>query len=106
MASIPVDAVPISRSRASRSPRGLALPKRLVPAALLLPSLLFLAVVFALLALEQNRRGAGQRPIRSGMQVRPAGHGKAARSSERSANNPCPPAAAALARETAARRRC
>ncbi len=51
MASIPVDAAPISRSRASRSPRGLALPKRLVPAALLLPSLLFLAVFFALPAL-------------------------------------------------------
>ena len=70
MASIPVDAVPISRSRASRSPRGLALPKRLVPAALLLPSLLFLAVFFALPALEQNRGGTVQRPIRPGMQVR------------------------------------
>jgi putative spermidine/putrescine transport system permease protein len=51
MASIPVDAVPISRSGASRPPRGVALPKRLVPAALLLPSLLFLAVFFALPAL-------------------------------------------------------
>src|ERR1700704_6589350 len=51
MASIPVDAAPISRSRASRSPRGLALPKRLTPVALLLPSLLFLAAFFALPAL-------------------------------------------------------
>src|SRR5258707_7112192 len=48
MASMPVETVAISRSGASRSERGLALPKRLLPAALLLPSLLFLAVFFAL----------------------------------------------------------
>jgi putative spermidine/putrescine transport system permease protein len=51
MASIPAETVAISRSGAPRSPRGLALPKRLMPAALLLPSLLFLAVFFALPAL-------------------------------------------------------
>jgi putative spermidine/putrescine transport system permease protein len=51
MASIPVDAVPLPRSHTSRLPRGLAVPKRLLPAALLLPSLLFLAVFFALPAL-------------------------------------------------------
>src|SRR5882724_3153431 len=51
MASIPVDAAPMSRSGAARSARGLALPARLMPAVLLLPSLLFLAVFFALPAL-------------------------------------------------------
>jgi putative spermidine/putrescine transport system permease protein len=51
MVAIPVDTAPISRPRALRSARGLALPQRLIPAALLLPSLLFLAVFFALPAL-------------------------------------------------------
>jgi hypothetical protein len=51
MASIPAETVAISRSAASRSGRDLALPRRLMPAALLLPSLLFLAVFFALPAL-------------------------------------------------------
>jgi putative spermidine/putrescine transport system permease protein len=51
MAAIPVDTVPISRPRAPLSVRGGTLPTRLVPAALLLPSLLFLTVFFALPAL-------------------------------------------------------
>jgi putative spermidine/putrescine transport system permease protein len=51
MAAIPVDTVPISRPRAPLSARGLALPKRLMPAALLLPSMLFLAAFFAVPAL-------------------------------------------------------
>jgi putative spermidine/putrescine transport system permease protein len=51
MAAIPVDTVPISRPRAPLSSRGLALLKRLMPAALLLPSMLFLAAFFALPAL-------------------------------------------------------
>jgi putative spermidine/putrescine transport system permease protein len=51
MAANPVDTVPISRPRAPLSARGVALPPRLTPVALLLPSLLFLAVFFALPAL-------------------------------------------------------
>jgi len=59
-----------------------------------------------LIAFEQNR--GGWISDRSARVCRFAlvGHRKAARSSEMSANNPCPPAAAALARETAASRRC
>src|SRR5712664_3258806 len=51
MASIPADTLAMSRSGAWRSPRCLALPTRLMPAVLLLPSLLFLAAFFALPAL-------------------------------------------------------
>lgn len=51
MAAIPADNVPISRTGAPLLVRGAALPKRLMPAALLLPSLLFLAAFFALPAL-------------------------------------------------------
>src|SRR3981081_2644115 len=51
MASIPADTLAMSHSGASRSARGLALPTRLMPAVWLLPSLLFLAVFFALPAL-------------------------------------------------------
>jgi putative spermidine/putrescine transport system permease protein len=51
MATILADNVPISRTRAPLLLRGAAFPKRLMPAALLLPSLLFLAAFFALPAL-------------------------------------------------------
>jgi putative spermidine/putrescine transport system permease protein len=51
MAAIPADNVPTSRTRAPLLVRGAAFPKRLMPAALLLPSLLFLAAFFALPAL-------------------------------------------------------
>ena len=51
MASIPADTLAMSRSGAARSARCLALPTRLMPTVLLLPSLLFLAVFFALPAL-------------------------------------------------------
>jgi putative spermidine/putrescine transport system permease protein len=51
MAAIPVDAAAISRSGVPRSARGVVWPKQLLPAALLLPSMLFLAVFFALPAL-------------------------------------------------------
>jgi putative spermidine/putrescine transport system permease protein len=48
MAAIPLDTAAISHARTARPARGGALPKRLTPAALLLPSLLFMAAFFAL----------------------------------------------------------
>jgi len=51
MAAIPVDTVAISQSRARLAARRVIRPKRLMPAVLLAPSLLFLAVFFALPAL-------------------------------------------------------
>jgi len=71
MASIPADTLAMSRSGAARSARCLALPTRLMPAVLLLPSLLFLAVFFALPALglvshsvlTQAADGTGRLPL-------------------------------------------
>jgi putative spermidine/putrescine transport system permease protein len=51
MAAVPIDTARISLSRAPVEARRFALPKRFMPVALLLPSLLFLAVFFALPAL-------------------------------------------------------
>ena len=51
MAAVPVDTVRVAPAHAPTGVRRITLPRRLVPAALLLPSLLFLAVFFALPAL-------------------------------------------------------
>jgi putative spermidine/putrescine transport system permease protein len=51
MAAVPVDTIRVAAARAPTGARRITLPRRLVPAALLLPSLLFLAVFFALPAL-------------------------------------------------------
>src|SRR5215207_2262649 len=51
MAAVPVDTIPKSRSRPPMAVRRFAWPRRLMPTVLLAPSLLFLAVFFALPAL-------------------------------------------------------
>src|SRR5829696_8630922 len=51
MAAVPVDTIPKSRSRPPMAVRRFAWPRRLMPTVLLAPSLLFLAVFFAVPAL-------------------------------------------------------
>jgi putative spermidine/putrescine transport system permease protein len=51
MAAVPASTIPMPRSRVPAAARRTALPKRLLPAVLLAPSVLFLAIFFALPAL-------------------------------------------------------